>query len=126
MAMQRGSSDGPGGVASTLWQRRIGGRVAVAGLVASMLGAGAHASADVTRVATFENFSVGSEFKPTFTDSLSGVIFTNSTGPTNDFVVNSGISDFGFSNYLGSGGIGPSRTFQFGFTGVLPTPANYV
>jgi hypothetical protein len=82
--------------------------------------------AQITRTATFENFTVGEIFKPSFTDSGSGITFSNSTGPTQDFEITDGLSEFGYSNYLSSGSTAPGWSYQFGFTGGLLSPSNYV
>jgi hypothetical protein len=90
-----------------------------------LLALAASANAQITRTATFENFTVGQTFKPSFTDPISGIIFTNSTGPTDDFDIADGLVEFSNDNYLGSGS--PAGwSWEFGFTGKLPAPADQV
>ena len=49
------------------------------GIVTLLLGP--IASASQTVMATFENFTAGQAFQPSFTDPLSGITFRNSTNP---------------------------------------------
>src|SRR5207237_3987844 len=85
----------------------------------------------VTRVATFENFSEGDSFKPSFTDPLSGITFRNSTTSLGGFGIDYSSSAFGGSTYLTSGGYisGPTGIVygaNFGFTADLPALSNQV
>jgi hypothetical protein len=86
--------------------------------------------AAVTRVATFENFSEGDSFKPSFTDPLSGITFRDSSHPGGGFVIDYSATLFGDGNYLTAGVYvpGPGSGFGafFGFTGDLPQQANEV
>jgi hypothetical protein len=83
--------------------------------------------AQITRTATFENYVAGQEFKPSFTDPASEILFSNSTGPTHDFDITNGLPQFNNGNYLTSGSIGlGAESHQFGFTGSFPVPANAV
>jgi hypothetical protein len=81
--------------------------------------------ADITRVATFENFTRGQQFKSSFTDPISGIVFSDSTTSTGGFTIAGGLSEFGNGNYLNSGG-DSGWGFQFGFTGTLPVSANFI
>ena len=40
------------------------------------------ANAQITKTATFDNFTMGQLFQPSFTDPLSGITFGNSTNPS--------------------------------------------
>ena len=127
MTMQRGPVGKATQRAIRVRRRSIWGRVVVLfGTLGCLLGSSVSVSAAMTRIATFENFSVGTEFKPAFTDPLSGLTFTNSTGLNQDFVIDPGVPEFGFSNELASGAIGSIWSVQFGFTAILPTLANSV
>lgn len=95
--------------------------------VALIAGLTSAASAQVTHVATFENFTEGQAFKPSFTDPLSGITFRDSTASGHGFSIDYAIDPFGVSTYLTSGGYTPGdgRTlgYDFGFTADLPAPA---
>jgi hypothetical protein len=89
------------------------------------------ADAQVTRTATFENYSEGQTWSSTFTDPFSGIGFRNSTHPiAGAFVVEYSSTNFGAGNYLTSGGYspGPIGGFgsYFGFTADLPAAADRV
>jgi hypothetical protein len=96
-----------------------------------LAGITATASAQVTRTATFENFTPGQFFRPSFTDPLSGITFRDSTHPfSHDFAIDGNPGGFYFGapgNYLTAGG-GPVAALgsYFGFTADLPSPANCV
>ncbi|HEY1686831.1 MAG TPA: hypothetical protein VGG19_18870 [Tepidisphaeraceae bacterium] len=95
-------------------------------IIGMVLAAGA--DAQITKMATFENYTEGQNFKPSFTDPLSGITFFNSTGGTQNFVIEYSSMEFGGGNYLTSAlyspGSGGSWAASFGFTADLPTPAN--
>ena len=103
-------------------------RIGVLGCVVCCL-AGSVSYAQVTKTATFENFTAGTVFHPSFTDLMSGMTFRNSTTPPSPggFVIDFSPSYFGGGNYLTSGGIGVGVLGgSFGFTADLPAAANNV
>jgi hypothetical protein len=90
----------------------------------------ASANAQITRIATFENYAPGAAFQPSFTDALSGITFSRSTNPPlpGGFAINGDpLNLFDGTNYLTAGG-GPNDGLgaNFGFSGALPEPADQV
>jgi hypothetical protein len=86
--------------------------------------------AQITRTATFENYTAGQFFRPSFTDPLSGISFYDSTTPPGyGFAIDGSPNGAYFSggNYLTAGG-GPFNGLgaYFGFTADLPFAANHV
>jgi hypothetical protein len=89
-------------------------------------------------VASFENFNEGDNFKPSFTDPVSGITFSNSIMGTtaSNFTIEYANSAswpapmFQNNKYLTAGGYAPgngaSLPGQWGFTGTLPQPARTV
>jgi hypothetical protein len=110
-----------------MWNGKLG-RV-VAGLVGVVLGVEG-ARGEVTRVATFENFVEGQNFKPGFVDPQSGIRFRDSTHLDGGFTIDYSTTPFGTGNYLTAGGVvaGPGGWLGafFGFTADLPEPARRV
>jgi hypothetical protein len=96
------------------------------GILGTLLLLAAIANAQITRIATFENYPAGKAFQPSFTDLLSGITFSNSTiqPAPGGFVIDGDPADlFNGNNYL-TAGVGPNDGFGFfGFTGTLPQPA---
>ena len=86
------------------------------------------ANAQIARTATFENYANGTDLPGSFTDSLSGITFRNSTHPPiGGFDIDSYSSYFSGGNYLTSGIIAPGGLGSyFGFTADLPTAADSV
>jgi hypothetical protein len=80
-------------------------------------------------VATFENYAEGAHFKPSFTDPVSGIAFSNSTAANGNFVIEYANSSswtapmFQDNHYLAANGyapgIGASLPARFGFTATL-------
>jgi hypothetical protein len=102
---------------------RVEVRVATTGLLLLVAGT---ASAQVTRVATFENYTEGRSFKPSFTDPLSGITFHDSTSDGNVFAIEYSATQFGGGNYLSAAySVGPGFGWSahFGFTADLPMAA---
>jgi hypothetical protein len=90
----------------------------------------------VSHLADFENFNEGDFFYPEFTDPRSGIHFINSTGPDpGEWVIEytgsyAGLPTVSPGHYLSSVGYAPgpawSLPHNFGFTGILPEPANSI
>jgi hypothetical protein len=83
------------------------------------------AHAQIARTATFENFTVGQTFKPSFTDPISEITFSNATSSVEGFAIASGLSQFAGTHYLNSAS-DTGWTYQFGFTGNIPVSADQV
>jgi hypothetical protein len=97
--------------------------------VAMVLAGVSSAKATQSITATFENFSAGQSFQPSFTDPLSGIHFRNSTNfpAPGGFVIDFSPTYFGGGNYLTAGGIAVGALGgNFGFTADLPLAANEV
>jgi hypothetical protein len=96
--------------------------------VSSLFALVARANAQFVRTATFENFTEGQSFGPSFTDPLSSESFREPTGPLKGFSIDSASGLFGGGMYLTSGGYSPGPgggVFStFGFKGDLPSLAN--
>jgi hypothetical protein len=85
------------------------------------------ATAQVTKVATFENFTEGQFFTPSFTDPLSGITFSGSTHISGGFAIDYSDTQFGGGNHLAAAYTpGPTGGWDpnFGFAASFPSPAN--
>ncbi|HEY1684385.1 MAG TPA: hypothetical protein VGG19_06460 [Tepidisphaeraceae bacterium] len=101
---------------------RYGWVVLVLGMVLAV-----EATAQITKTATFDNYTAGQSLIPSFTDPLSGITFSYSTLGTGFVIDGDPLDLYDGSNYLTAGG-GPNdgQGANFGFIGTLHAPANYV